>query len=63
MKAQDKTRTRDLSETDINSTPDREFKVVIIKVLTGLEKRVGDFRESSETLNKEVKGKKRINQR
>jgi len=31
--------------------PDREFKVVIIKILTGLEKRLEDIRE---TLNKEL---------
>ena len=30
---------------------DREFKVMVIKILTGLEKRGTDF---SETLNKEV---------
>ena len=32
----------------------REFKVMIIKILTGLEKRVEDI---SETLNKEIKKK------
>ena len=37
----------------------REFKVMIIKILTGLEKRVEDI---SETLNKEIK-KKRTNLR
>ena len=35
--------------------PDREFKVMIIKILTGLEKRVEDI---SETLNKEIKKNK-----
>lgn len=39
--------------------PDREFKVIAIKILTGLEKRVEDF---SENLNKETKYK-RPNQR
>ena len=32
--------------------PDREFKVTIIKILTGLEKRVEDI---SKVLNKEIK--------
>ena len=31
---------------------DREFKIMIIKILTGLEKRVEDI---SKTLNKEIK--------
>ena len=30
---------RDLSETEINNMPGREFKVVIIKIIAGLEKR------------------------
>ena len=36
----------------ISNTPDREFKVVVIKILNGLEKRVEDI---SETLHKEIK--------
>ena len=36
---------------DISNILDREFKVVVIKILTGLEKRVEDL---SETLNKEI---------
>ena len=39
--------------------PDREFKVMVIKILTGLEIRVEDF---SETLTKEIENMKR-NQR
>ena len=38
MKEQDKTTARDLSETDINNMPHRDFKVMIIKTLTGHEK-------------------------
>ena len=49
-KKQDKTTAKDLSEIEINNIPDKEFKVIIIKILTGLEKKVEDF---SETLNKE----------
>ena len=47
---------QDLSEMEISNAPDRKFKVMIIKTLTGLEKRMEDI---SETLNKEL----RTNQR
>ena len=36
--------------------PDKEFKVMIIKIFTGLEKRMEDF---SETFNKEVENIKK----
>lgn len=39
MKEQDKA-TADLSEIDIINMPDREFKIMITKILTRLEKRV-----------------------
>ena len=52
MKEQDKTTARDLSEMDISNMPDREFKTMIIKTLTGLGKKMEDI---SETLNKETK--------
>ena len=38
--------------TDLRNMPDTEFKVMIIKILTGLEKRVEDI---SEILNTEIK--------
>ena len=34
MKEEDKITAGDLSETEIGNTPDQEFKVIIIKVLT-----------------------------
>ena len=52
IKEQDQTITRDQSEKDISNVPDRDFKVMIIKILTGLEKRVEDINEN---LNKEIK--------
>ena len=52
MKEQDKVVARNLNKTDISNMPDREFKVMIIKILTGFEKTVEDI---SETLNKEIK--------
>ena len=33
MKEQDKTTARDLNKTDTSNMPDKEFKVMIIKVL------------------------------
>ena len=38
--------------------PDGEFKVMVIKILTGFQERVGDL---SETLDKETENKKRNN--
>lgn len=51
MKEKDKAMARDLSKTDINSMPAREFKATIIKILTGLEKRIENI---SETLTTEI---------
>ena len=39
MKKQDKAMARDLSKTDISYIPDGEFKAIIIRTFTGLEKR------------------------
>ena len=49
MKEKYQATVRNLTKTDVNNIPDREFKVVIIKILIGLEKRMEDI---SETLNK-----------
>ena len=51
MKEQDKITVRELNETEISNLSDRKFKVMVIKMVTGLEKRVDDL---SETLNKEI---------
>jgi len=50
MKEQDKITARDLSKTEISNVPNREFQVMVIKILPGLEKTVEDL---IETLNKE----------
>jgi len=52
MKEQDKAIARYLSETDISNMPDREFEVMMIRILTRLEERVEDMRE---TLNTEIR--------
>ena len=55
MTKQDKITPRDLSKRNIDNMPDREFKVMAIKILNGFEKRAEDF---SETLNREIENKK-----
>ena len=40
MKERDKSMARDLSKTDTSNMPDGEFKATIIRILTGLEKRI-----------------------
>lgn len=52
MKEQDKGKGRDLSKTDICNMPDREFKVMTIKLFTELEKRVKGI---SKTINTEIR--------
>ena len=52
MKEQDKAMARDLSETDISYMPDRELKLMIMKILTGLKKRVEGI---TEILNTETR--------
>ena len=58
IKEQDKI-TRQLNEMEISNMPNKEFKVIVIKRIPGLEKRVEDL---SETLNKEIENVKK-NQR
>ena len=41
---------RDLSEIGVSNMPDGEFKAMIIRIFTGLEKRVEDI---SETINRD----------
>lgn len=50
-KGQDKTSEKDLKETDIRNLPDKEFKVMAIKILTELWRRID---KHSENFNKEV---------
>ena len=49
MKEQDKITARDPSKMDISNTPGREFKVMIIKILTGLKS------GGPKTINSEIK--------
>ena len=52
LKEQDQTTARYQSEMLRSNMLDREFSVMIIKILTGLERRMEDI---SETLSKEIK--------
>ena len=56
MKEQDKATARDPSEADISNMLDREFKAMIIRILTRLEKTVEDI---SETINIEIRSNSR----
>ena len=51
MKEQDKITGRDLSEMEISNIYDKEFKVMIVKILTGLDKRLERI---TETLNEDM---------
>ena len=46
MKGKSKTMARDLSDTDISKMPDEEIKATIIRILTGLSKRIEDLNET-----------------
>ena len=43
MKQQDKITAKELNEMEVSDTHGKKCKVMLIKALTGLEKRVGDF--------------------
>ena len=62
MKRQDKIIARDLSETNMKNMPYREFKISIIKIVIGPEKRLEDIKEILKKDRKQNKTK-RINQR
>lgn len=56
MKEKHKTTTKGVNEMKLSTMPDKQFKVMAIKILTRLEKRVEDF---SETLSKEIQNIKK----
>ena len=51
MKEQDKISEKDLNHTEIRYLPDKELKVMVIKMLTKLERRMDEHNENS---NKEL---------
>lgn len=46
MKEQNKTLEKELNVTDISNVPDKEIKVMIIKMLNGLQRKVEELRTS-----------------
>ena len=56
MKEQDKITARQLNEMEISNMPDRKCKIIVIKILIGLEKRVENC---NETPNKEIENIKK----
>ena len=53
-KEQDKTLEEELSEIEINNLPDKEFKVIIIKMLKKFGRRMDEHSEKLEVSNKEL---------
>ena len=50
IKEQDKITVKELNEIEINSVSNKEFKVMVIKILNGLEKeRMNSVRTSTKT--------------
>ena len=47
MKKQDKTWNKELSEVEISNLPNKEFKVMIIKMLNKLRRRMDEHSENS----------------
>ena len=45
-KEQSKIPVRELNEAEISNVPDREFKIMVIKALIGLEKREEDLSDT-----------------
>ena len=57
MKEQDKASEIKLNEMEISNMPEKTFKVMIIKMLTGLEKRM---EELSKSFNKKMENIKEL---
>ena len=49
MKEQDKTPEKNPTETETNNLPDKEFKAIVIKMLTELGKRIDEHSENFNT--------------
>ena len=60
MKEEDKVMARDLNKTGVSNMPDEEFKAIIIRILTGPEKRIEYIRETLTTEIKELKKESEI---
>ena len=54
-KFQEEVTAKELIKTDISNTTEQEFRIIVIKLIAGLEKSIEDSRESIAT---EIKGLK-----
>lgn len=54
MKEQDKNPKEELNEVETSNQPNREFEVVIIKIIKELKRRLNEQNEKLEILNKEL---------
>ena len=52
IREQDKFSEKELNETEINNLPDKEYKLIVIRMLGDLRRRID---EHSENFNKELK--------
>ena len=57
-KEQDKTPKEELSEVETGNLPNKEFKVMIIKMTKELRRRMDEQNKKSEVFNKELENKK-----
>ena len=55
MKEQNQVLARDLSERERSNMPDEAFKATILRILSGIKKRMEDIREALTTEIKELK--------
>ena len=63
MKEQDKTLEEELTEVEIGKLLEKEFKVMIIKMIKELGRRLDEQSEKSEVSNKELENIKKQKQR
>ena len=56
IKEQDNSSEKELNKTEINNLPDKEYKLIIIRMLTDLGRRIDKY---SENFNKELENIKK----
>ena len=56
IREQDKSSEKALNETEINNLPNKEYKLIVIRMLTDLGRRIG---EHSKNFNKELENTKK----
>ena len=59
MKEQDRISEKELNKIEISNLPEKEFKIMIIKMITELERRKGETDDHSENFSKELENIKK----